>query len=80
MNLGRFRRSPDYPEYEEDWVETVYATVDAADVWDVWTLLRMIQCESASRKITASEHNLLRVAQYQAVRIAADAPLVWMTP
>ncbi|EAQ87544.1 predicted protein [Chaetomium globosum CBS 148.51] len=65
-NLGEFRCSADYPEYEEDWVQTVYASVDAADVWDVWTLLRMIQCESASREITASELRLLRAAQYQA--------------
>lgn len=79
-NIGHFRRSPDYPEYEEDWVETVYAKVDAADVWDVWTLLRMIQCQTASREITASEQILLRAAQYQAVRIATDAPHIWMTP
>jgi hypothetical protein len=75
-NLGRFRRSPDYPEYEEDWVETVFASVDAADVWDVWTLLRMIQCESASREITPPEHNLLRAAQNQAVR--ENVPRTWM--
>ncbi|KAH6856032.1 hypothetical protein B0I37DRAFT_389427 [Chaetomium sp. MPI-CAGE-AT-0009] len=66
MDLGRFRHSSDYPQYEEEWMETLHAWVDGADVWDVWTFLRMVQCVSTSREITPSEYSLLRTAVYQA--------------
>ncbi|KAK3294281.1 uncharacterized protein B0H64DRAFT_462973 [Chaetomium fimeti] len=66
LDFDRFRYSVTYPQYEEEWVETIYAWVDGADVWDVWTFLRMIHCASTSRDITPREHSLLRVALYQA--------------
>jgi hypothetical protein len=69
------RLSSEHPQYEEEWVETIRASVDAVDVWDIWTLLRMLKCESASQELTNSEQNLLRAA-FPQVR-GAIIPLRW---
>lgn len=61
---GPFRLSARYSEYEQEWVESMNAVVDAANVWDVWTLLRMIKCEAASKELEKTMgpggHELLR--------------------
>ncbi|KAK4032511.1 hypothetical protein C8A01DRAFT_20420 [Parachaetomium inaequale] len=75
------RLSSEYPQYEEEWVETIRASVDAADVWDLWTLPRMLKCESASQELTDSEQNLLRAAVPQGPPdLTKECPLSILDP
>ncbi|KAK4154525.1 hypothetical protein C8A00DRAFT_32651 [Chaetomidium leptoderma] len=79
--LEELRLSSEYPQYEEEWVETLRASVDAADVWDVWTLVRMLQCESASHQIPDSEYEVVRTALSQGTRdLTIACPLSIIDP
>jgi hypothetical protein len=65
----KLRHSAEYPQYEEEWVEMMRASVDAVDVWDPWTLLRM--CELASGwagQTCGLKHDILRAALHQVYR------------
>ncbi|KAK4237360.1 hypothetical protein C8A03DRAFT_34690 [Achaetomium macrosporum] len=61
------RLSAEHGQYEEEWVTSMHALVDAADIWDVWTLVRMLQCISTPLKydihlpqVRLADENIIR--------------------